>query len=337
VPLVMIGVLLVTTAGGDIFITVRDRLLLTNPVGRMINATYYRYTPAAVAVIEPLRQKLMRLCRMEPAGTTVLPESLARVLAAHDYLPVENARRFDVALRVAAAGRLTFVSESGVSFETRVSQLTAHPAETLAAVSDAFDHQRIFRKLLLWGLVLGLPTLLYSLIFLGLETLFKSWFSTPAAVTAAALLMCAAGLTLVLSLRPYAVPDGRDGLGAALNSDSERRRVAALRKIGEKGMDLSAFDGYADGLTSPLIAERYWTARALAAGDGHQAGSHLRRLLADSQTNVVCMALQSLGRRGEGWAVAIVKAHLNRSTHWYEQIYAYKALRRLGWVQTGSP
>jgi HEAT repeat protein len=51
---------------------------------------------------------------------------------------------------------------------------------------------------------------------------------------------------------------------------------------------------------------------------------------------VVSMAFSALGQRGSSKAIPEILTRLESSDNWYNQGYAYKALRALGWKQTKS-
>ena len=89
-------------------------------------------------------------------------------------------------------------------------------------------------------------------------------------------------------------------------------------------------------LTSPHISERYWLARALGASRKEETYKELSLLLDDSHSNVVSMAFYALGRRGDKNAIIEILNRIRLSGDWYNQWYAYKALRALGWKQTES-
>jgi HEAT repeat protein len=48
------------------------------------------------------------------------------------------------------------------------------------------------------------------------------------------------------------------------------------------------------------------------------------------------MAFYGLGQRGDWRAVSEILKRIKTSDHWYNQWYAYKALRALGWKQKKS-
>jgi HEAT repeat protein len=131
------------------------------------------------------------------------------------------------------------------------------------------------------------------------------------------------------SIKAEALPD-------AMASARWQTRVAALETICEERMEIANFQAYQQMLASPHIPERYWLAKTLGASRNAETYDHLIFLLNDPHPNVVCMAFYSLGQRGDGSAVPQILDGIRTSDHWYEQWYAYRALRRLGWRQTKS-
>jgi len=122
----------------------------------------------------------------------------------------------------------------------------------------------------------------------------------------------------------------------ALACDKWETRVAALKFIEQKRLDVGDFDAYQKLLTSPHIAERYWLARALGVSRRTSTFRDLFGFLDDPHTAVVSMAFYSLGQRKDSRAVPEILKRMETSDEWYNQNYAYKALRNLGWKQERS-
>ena len=59
-------------------------------------------------------------------------------------------------------------------------------------------------------------------------------------------------------------------------------------------------------------------------------------LLNDSNVNVVSMAYLALAQRGDAQAIREILNKIKVSDNWYSQMYAYRALRALGWTQDRS-
>jgi hypothetical protein len=122
----------------------------------------------------------------------------------------------------------------------------------------------------------------------------------------------------------------------AMGSTYWQDRVAALKLIQQNRLEIGDYHSYKDMLNSPNIPERYWLARVLGTSRRPETYKDLLVFLDDPYPNVVCMALYSLGQRGRKRIVREIVKRIEISDHWYEQWYAYRALRTLGWTQTRS-
>ncbi len=71
----------------------------------------------------------------------------------------------------------------------------------------------------------------------------------------------------------------------------------------------------------------------MAVGRSQQSYKDLLKILEDKNTNVRCMAFHSLGLRNNRQAVKPILEKIRISRDWYAQLYAYRALRSLGWKQ----
>lgn len=120
-----------------------------------------------------------------------------------------------------------------------------------------------------------------------------------------------------------------------LKSDYWQQRVSALKAISELNLLLQYLERNQLELfiSSPLITERYWVAKALGNNRSTKSYQLILELLDDPQPNVVCMAMYSLGKQHQTDAENEILSRINNYDHWYVQWYAYKALKRLGWTQ----
>jgi len=124
-------------------------------------------------------------------------------------------------------------------------------------------------------------------------------------------------------------------VASALESRRWQERVAALKLVEKGGKEAGDFRAYRSIIKSTRIPVRYWLARSLGVSRNPETYDDLVGLLDDPHPNVVSMAFYALGKRGDKRAISVILKGIESSHHWYNQWYAYKALRSLGWKQTG--
>jgi HEAT repeat protein len=118
-----------------------------------------------------------------------------------------------------------------------------------------------------------------------------------------------------------------------MKSDLRQERVAAFKFIHNNEIEISRFPSYRKIISSPDIPERYWLVRALGSSRTPETFRLLVNFLDDPHPNVICQAFFALGKRGNKEAVMVILEKIKTSRNWYCQWYAYKALRKLGWIQ----
>jgi HEAT repeat protein len=160
------------------------------------------------------------------------------------------------------------------------------------------------------------------------------WKTTPKTIKAG-ILWPLALFFVFLAFRGSNTEDLSDpeNLSKAMTSDRLHPRITALKYIHRNRMDIAGFPDYQNMMESHHIPERYWLAKALGDSRTQETRKFLHQLLDDPHFNVVCMALDSLGRRGNRADIPPILSRIKTSHNWYEQWYAYRALRRLGWRQ----
>ncbi len=319
------------------FIAVRDRLLLSNPVGRHFSEIYYRYTLYPAEVIKPMAQRQITTCTLTTPPSFSKARSLKRLLADRDVLVVENdpSPHLDIA-----------VSEALVSFWCRGRKVAAtspdalfqHPEKILDTVSISSDRQWFLRRMIGFSLQWGLPAIFFAMAGWILSRSFsalrrpgpKRW----AAVCALALAAGAAGISRHHLSAPEISPDA---IATALHSPDTAVRTQALRLLTEQGTDPLTLLPAPPAAPTASVPERLWWAKALGASRKPAARDVLYILLNDPQANVRCMAYEALGRHGNPADAGPIRDGIRRSDHWYVQWYAYRTLKRLGWHQSLSP
>ena len=112
--------------------------------------------------------------------------------------------------------------------------------------------------------------------------------------------------------------------------------MAALKLIQQKKLEIADYEAYSHLLKSPIPQERYWLVRTLAISHRAETLRDLLDFLDDKNTNVQTMAYYSLGQRKNRRAIAPIVEKITKSDNWYVQLYAFNALRTLGWKQAKS-
>ncbi len=333
-PLVMLLLWKPAIMSMDRFLDVRDHLLLSNAIGRKLNAFYYENSLYSTRVFDSPRQQMIKSCRLDGARDPALRTRLTRALLDQDYLPLGNQARPD--LRITASGEdLALYHQGRLVLKSATRQFLHNPRGILRQ----FEARTASHSFLLGSTMLSV-ILLGALVFFGLSYapfwLFSGLFlkSTPRAIKAGIFW----SLALLGLLLTFNAPSSRDlsdpkSLSAALKSDQLRVRIKALKFVVHNQIDIARFPAYRALLHSPRVPDRYWLAKALGRSRTRDTHEALHRLLEDSRFNVVCMALDSLGKRGNRADIRPVLEKIQASRNWYEQWYAYRALRRLGWRQ----
>jgi hypothetical protein len=336
IPVMVLALLWTSQLDSHLFVDFRDFLFLSNPVGIKINDFYYDYTLFPAEVFKSLDQKLLKTCSLQNLDKGPLLARLERKLLNHDYLDVGTDDAVD--LKVVQDGDvLVFKNGERTILQTTPVDFFSHPGAILQEFSVKTDKYGFFRQLTFFSLVIALPLALYVILHTLVRLLFCFFLDGRTSSLIASILCLVVGLSILI---PFLYMRGKDielkDVAQALASESWQERVAALRIIEQKGLEISGFQPYPRLLTSPHIAERYWLVRGLAVSRRSETYRDLLAFLDDPHPNVVSMAFYGLGQRGDWRAVSEILTRIKTSDHWYNQWYGYKALRALGWKQKKS-
>jgi Ca2+/Na+ antiporter len=331
-PILLLAGLWISQMDARLFTGIRDNLLLSNRFGLKINDFYYKYTLYPAQVFKSLDQKTLKTCLLE--NLEKRPAALVEnALLDNDYLRVNGGPPVHLKI-VKQEDRLIFQRQGKTILTTSLEDFLSNPRSELKAFSSLTDRYGFFRQFTFLSLLIGFPITLYVLFF-GLFCLPLCVFLSSRASSVIASMLC-----LISGIALFAVfSQGTseriqvDALPDAMTSARRQTRVAALATLCEERMDIGNFQAYKKMLSSPHIAERYWLARALGASRRTDTYDDLMLLLNDPHPNVVCMVFYSLGERGDRSAIPQILERTAASDHWYEQWYAYRALRKLGWKQ----
>ncbi|GBC61664.1 hypothetical protein DENIS_2626 [Desulfonema ishimotonii] len=321
------------TASG--FSLIRDHLLLTHPVGIHLNNLYYTHTLYAAQVFKSPAQDPMRTCRISVSDAD-LSGRLRRVMLSCRYLVTD---RSDVADLEIAGDRqaLVFKSHGREILTVSHTELMRKPGKTLKAFSQQCDRYGGFRQFTFLSLLLVSGLCIYLILWLPFRLIFSMMPNRTAASffpIAACLIAGSVGIFVLQARKPPVFSPA--ALKAALSSGAADQRVEALKYAVRNREDIGRF-GVQDRMAhSPHMPERYWLVRALAFSHAPSTYETVLTLLDDPQINVAYTAFDVLARRGERQAVGEILKRIERSEHWYVQLYACSALRRLGWKQSAS-
>jgi hypothetical protein len=335
----LLVIILLTLVWGSLadrllFMNIRDYLLLSNPVGQAVDRFYYRYTLYPAQAFKPLDQKTLKTCLLDGMADENRKRRIVTALEAYDYLPLSGPDPVDVKL-VAKDGRLALTNGDRTIVETTVADFLSVPQRPLHRFSAAIDIYGPFRQATFLCLLIGFPVLLYILVFVISHWAISFLVAAPerwnlyAAVTCLVIGLGLLGAVHAGRLEPVSLSE----LPTALESDSWRQRTEGLRLIVQNGLEIGDYPAYKQGLTSPHVPERYWLTKAIGLSRDPDTRPDLLTLLEDPHPNVVSMAFQALGHRGDSRWVPEILQRIQRSRHWYNQWYAYRALKSLGWRQ----
>jgi hypothetical protein len=231
--------------------------------------------------------------------------------------------------------RLLFQRDGKTIIQTNAQEFLASPGKLIEEFSHKTDSCSPFRSFTLFSLLVSLPLVLYA-VCLGLFSFLCSLLLSPRISAWVASILCLFLGTALFFYVQSSVKEESVDPARALASDRWETRVAALKLIEQKKLEVGDFEAYPSLMKSHYIAERYWLVRTL--GSSRRTGTYrdLLSFLDDSNPGVVSMAFYALGQRKDSRAVPEILKRIETSGDWYNQWYAYRALRNLGWKQSKS-
>ncbi|MCF8111608.1 MAG: HEAT repeat domain-containing protein [Desulfobacteraceae bacterium] len=317
----------------DVFLDIRDRVLLSNPAGQKVNEFYYNYTLYPAELIKPPAGRLISACAIKSKSAGTNAKDIAQKLIGFDLLPVSDPEGARLTV-ITDSSHLEFAMRGKVVFKTRANNFFSSPGETLEKFSQQADNKKYLRRFTLAGLTAAFPIGLYIFLHAGLCLVF--WFIRSRPLRSAV----ASGCCLVVAvafLLPFYGPQvkvsDKESIKMLLESTSWYDQRNALKAVAENNYDPLAFETGRKLAGSPRVPVRYWLARALGSSNRPEAKRMLLSMTNDCSPNVACMAYASLGGTGNGQTRKFILERIRRIDHWYVQQYAYKALRKLGWKQ----
>ena len=336
-PVVVLGLLWGFQSSKDPFVDLRDAILLNNKPGLAVNDFYYDYTLYAARTFKPLNKRPVRTVHLagnpESRKTRVLRNKLLAVY----YFVADDKNVADVVISYGDGKDDPFILEGWHG--EKITDLTYQdflesPQKHLKALSGLCDYQDNFRSTVYASLMLGLPMGIYTFLFSIMAGIASRWLGRKKGAALTSLIWMIIGLALYAQLA-YLARGGEEARPPRelLESSSPKERLAGLRNFAHSGLNIREHPLYEALLHSSKVAERYWLAKALAHNQDRGSLRDLLALLEDPSPNVRCQAIWALGGRPWDRPEGYIEDVVRNSDHYYVQIYAYNALRRLGWKQ----
>ena len=335
-PIMVLALLWTSQMDSHLFVNLRDNLLLSNDFGTKINDFYYKYTLYPAEVFKSLDQKTLKTYCLENNNKMAINGFLEKRLLNHDYLDIKGNAMVDLTI-VNQGKTLNFENRGKIILKTPLKDFLSKPGKVLSEFSLRTDKHGFFRHFTFFSLLIGFPITLYVILYALFCIILCIFLDSRISSMISVILCLLTGISLMVFFHLGAGKKvDEKGLPEAMESGRWQDRVSALRVIRHKGMEIGDFKTYKDIMTSHYIPERYWLVKALGVSREPDTYKDLLVFLDDPHPNVVCMAFHSLGQRRDSSAIKEILKRIDTSDHWYEQWYAYKALRALGWKQARS-
>lgn len=318
----------------NVFMEIRDNILLNTVAGSAVNDFYYKYTLYPAKLFKSPGKRLMVPAWSGDIENSILRNQIETKLVAFDYLPVEREQACDLFVAT-ESGQLILSGRSSVVIKTTLSDFFKSPRSVFETFSQKADVHGGLRMITFFSLFVAFPLTMIILVhgfFSFLLFMIHPVYLRHSAASALCLFIgIGAAVPLYFSPDPGLMPHAE--IQDRLSSDDWRDQRIALKAIANDSMDPLVFDINERISLSPHVAVRYWYASALGNSRNKSAAKILRRMIDDPHPNVACAAYSGLGRSGAKKYIGDIKTRIILSDHWYVQWYAYKALRQLGWTQ----
>ena len=335
-PVIFLALMWFTQFDRYLFVDIRDRLLLSNPIGQRINNFYYHYTLYAAEVFKSPSQKLIKTSFIDISPKSSQHKLLEHILIPFDWLPVESNVSVDLIIRQNQK-ELKLMDAGGVVSTTTIGEMRRKPKIILQQFAQKTDRYDRFRRITFYGLLYGFPILLY----IGAHGVFRRLWDLLPNVRRSVGLASASCLIIGVAIWVFYQHGrvdiaGSENIAEALSSGRWQIQVAALRRCREEKIDVHQMAIYPKLKKSVHIPVRYWLVDALAVSRDPKVVNDLTDFLNDPSLIVSCRACTVLGQRGDPKVIEKLLQLVKERKEWYMQLYLYNALKALGWNQTVS-
>ena len=334
IPVIVLALFLFWQTDARMFTDFRDIFLIANPVGSKINNFYYKYTLYPAEAFKSLNQKMLKTCRIEKIKEASTRQTLENILISHDYIPLTGNNDVDLEV-ILMDSEIEFKNRSQSILRMTADDFFANPDKAIKQFAQKSDGHSFFRKFTFFSLLMGFPIAVYVIWHAFIAIVFSFFLRIKIASAIASGICFVICLILFFSFHLNRGPDvSINNLTNALSSDRWQKRVAALKLIDEKGLEIRNYQAYPKLLASTNNSERYWFIKTLGNSRSSATYRDLLGFLDDPDRNVLTMTFYALGQRGNRHAISKIINKIETSNDWYNQWYAYRALRSLGWKQT---
>ena len=337
IPIPLLALLWFTQFDKAMFLDLRDNLLLSNLLGRKFSNFYYTYTLYPAEAFKSLDQKIIKTYKFENIHSRSIRLKLQNRLTINGYLLLPDAERVDLKI-IQEDDHLAFRSGQHRIFQIPLNQFLSNPQKVLQKFSLQTDCNITFRQYTFLSLLIGFPVLIYMVLHAALYFLFFVFLKRKTAVATASIMCLFIGIIVLVYFQLNRSGNiNFNDISQALESENWQTRVAALKTIQQEKLEITDYRAYPRLLKSRVPQERYWLVRTLAFSRRTRSYDDLLTFVDDKNINVRCMAFFSLGLRRNPDAIKAIVARIKISDSWYSQMYAYNALRSLGWKQKILP
>lgn len=341
--IVALTLLWASRVDSEIFVNIKDNLLLTTRPGIKAVQLYYRYNLYAAETVKSLQQKQVKTCVLENFIHEVERQRMKDRLLDSDYftLPATTAAPVDLVCRKDGARLLFFrqgreVMTVSVREWWQPSGIADGAGDILEQFGTRTDTARTFRQATFYLLLGATPLTIYLVVFAVFAVFPGLFFDMRLSSWLVPVLGCLF-LGVVVFYMDAPSPDKMDRaqIAQSVASGTRREKIAALRFIYRQGLDIQNFDGYQQVAEDGDFAEQYWLLKNYGHSHQPEVLNHIIAALDSRSAYVVCKAMESLRQQVGTIEPSAVKRLLLReltaSDNWYIQLYAYKFLRDLGW------
>ncbi|MDY6906334.1 MAG: hypothetical protein SWH61_16810 [Thermodesulfobacteriota bacterium] len=340
----LIGLLLLLwlpRINGDVFVNIKDNLLLTSRPGIKAVDLYYRYTLYPAEVFKSLAQKQIRAHAVTGADAASIQSRINQALAGVNSFPVSDWRYADMVIQTMDDKLLALKDGGAMVQKVSQSQLLTDPWQMVRQFSTHTDNKANFRKATIVSLLGVAPLVLYLATFALFCVVPGLFFPIRVSSVLVPVLCCSFWSAAIVYLdTPMTADLNRETVAKAMASGPRKEKIAALRYIHHNGLEIADFAGYRMILKTDDFAQRYWMVKCLGKSRHPLAMQWIIRAMKSDSPYIVCKAIeagagQATAENGSSFTRAVTRK-LASSGNWYVQYYAFKVARERGWIPRAS-